>query len=144
MVSGPIYRVTREIATADFIQLYRDAGWWKDAYAEDLSFIANIVSGSACFVTASIEGRTIGMGRALSDGSSDAYIQDVVVLNAFRGKGIGSRIVRTLVAALQERGVDWIGLVGEPGSEGFYRRLGFVLMRGYVPMLYSPNESDRP
>ena len=65
------------------------------------------------------------MGRALSDNVSDAYIQDIAVSPAFRKHGIGGEIVRTIIAELRRRGVDWIALVGEPGTERFYRELGF-------------------
>jgi aralkylamine N-acetyltransferase len=41
-----------------------------------------------------VEKKMIGMGRALSDLTSDAYIQDVTVLKAFRGKGIGKKLFK--------------------------------------------------
>ncbi len=75
----------------------------------------------------------IGMGRALSDLSSDAYIQDVVVLRDYRGRGIGRQIIRTLITCLKEHGVDWIGLIGEPGTHRFYESLGFGPMTGHTP-----------
>ena len=74
----------------------------------------------------------MGMGRALSDGCSDAYIQDVVVDPGFRGRGIGGKIVMFLVGELRARGVDWIALVGEPGTEAFYRSLGFAAPEGFT------------
>ncbi|HSL60885.1 MAG TPA: GNAT family N-acetyltransferase, partial [Desulfotignum sp.] len=75
----------------------------------------------------------IGMGRALSDLVSDAYIQDVTVLRAFRGKGIGTKIIRLLIAGLKDHRVDWIGLIGEPNTRVFYENLGFREMPGHVP-----------
>ena len=78
------------------------------------------------------DGRLIGMGRAISDGVSDAFIQDVAVTKAFRRRGIGGEIVRQIAAVLQERGVDWIGLVGEPGTESFYRNLGFEEQKNFT------------
>jgi spermidine synthase len=75
----------------------------------------------------------IGMGRALSDLSSDAYIQDVVVLRDYRGQGIGRQIIRTLITGLRAHGVDWIGLIGEPGTHRFYESLGFWPMSGHTP-----------
>ena len=72
------------------------------------------------------------MGRVLSDGVSDAYIQDVVVHPDFRGQGIGGEIVRFLVRELEKNGIDWIALVGEPGTEKFYARLGFEEKKGFL------------
>jgi len=81
------------------------------------------------------------MGRAISDGASDAYIQDVTVLAAFRGQGIGARLIALLRDRLVERGIGWIGLVAEPGTEAFYRRLGFEVMAGHVPMRLKKREA---
>ena len=78
--------------------------------------------------------------RALGDGVSDAYIQDVVVEPDRRGQGIGSELVRMLVAELRKAGVSWIGLVGAPGTERFYRKLGFSPLAGHVPMRYTGGE----
>jgi spermidine synthase len=76
----------------------------------------------------------IGMGRALSDGVSDAYIQDVMVLREFRKRGAGKRIIAEIVRCLMRLGVDWIGLIAEPGSLAFYRGLGFRPMPRCTPM----------
>jgi spermidine synthase len=72
---------------ADVVRLYQEAGWWDDAYGTD--FIEKIIKDSSCFAAVFENNQMIGMGRAISDGSSDAYIQDVTVLKAKRGRGIG-------------------------------------------------------
>ena len=112
-------------------RLYRIAGWVEDEAA--CGFLASALENS-CAVCAAYDeaGRLAGMGRALGDGVSDAYIQDVVVDPAFRRRGVGGAIVGTLVAELKRRGVDWIGLVGEPGTEDFYRSLGFDATPGFI------------
>ena len=103
--------------------LYAEAGWV--ASGESCAFLRPALLGS-CVVVGAFEGeRLIGLGRALSDGVSDAYIQDVVVSPDFRRRGVGGEIVRRLVSELRDRGVDWIALVGEPGTEKFYAELGF-------------------
>ena len=105
-------------------KLYRIAGWVDEN--ADCGFLAPALENS-CAVCAAYDeaGKLAGMGRALGDGVSDAYVQDVVVAPEHRRRGVGGAIVRTLVAELRKRGVDWIGLVGEPGTEAFYRSLGF-------------------
>jgi spermidine synthase len=125
-------KIVKEVEVEPVIRLYKDAGWWEDDF--EPSFIPEMVTGSRFFAVAEADGMVVGMGRALSDGSSDAYIQDVVVLKEYRGHGIGSKIIREIIAALKADGVDWIGLIGEPGTQSFYEKLGFHLMKGYVPM----------
>jgi ribosomal protein S18 acetylase RimI-like enzyme len=121
----------------EIADLYRAGGWWKETY--EVSGLIPLMKGSFAFAVA-IDRKTsrlAGMGRVLSDGVSDCYIQDLVVLPGYREKGIGTKIVATLVEACKARGVSWIGLIAEPGSERFYESLGFRVMQGHVPMLFS-------
>jgi len=127
------------IKTANIEQLiaiYKDAGWWKEENdGIDPSFIQKIIDGSFCFATASHEGRIIGMGRSISDGVSDAYIQDVAVLRDYRGKGIGKMIMDEIVNFLKSKKITWIGLIAEPNAVSFYDKYGFSRMQNYVPFI---------
>ena len=109
---------------------YVGAGWV--APGADVSFLLPALRGSAMVVGAFEDGEIIGIGRALSDGCSDAYIQDVVVDPAHRGQGIGRQLIEALVSGLRARGIDWIALIGEPGTEGFYRRLNMRERPGFT------------
>jgi spermidine synthase len=116
------------------VALYRAQGWWGSADEDGREMIPKLVSGSHCFAVALDGERVIGMGRAISDGVSDAYIQDLTVLADQRNRGIGRMILRALVARLHADGLHWIGLIAEPGSSGLYRREGFRERAGWVPM----------
>ncbi len=123
----------RQIAA--IIDLYREAGWWSGLAWETPELVRRIVAGSHCFVLA-WEGETIiGMGRAISDGASDAYLQDVTVRSEFRNQGVGSRIVREILWRLRTDGLQWVGLVAGGNSHPFYRRLGFEEMPAATAML---------
>lgn len=113
--------------------LYVDAEWWHPSWDAHPEFLRTLPRDSALFAGAFDKKMMVGMGRALSDLKSDAYIQDVAVLKSFRGQGIGSRIIQALVQGLRARGVDWIGLIGEPGTGSFYRKLGFKEMKDHIP-----------
>jgi aralkylamine N-acetyltransferase len=115
--------------------LYRMEGWMEGGASGAEDLVAGIVAGSHCFLVAVSEDRIVGMGRAISDRISDAYIQDVAVLEPFRGAGIGTRIVSLLVERLHSDGLDWIGLIAERSSHPFYERLGFRRMPDSLPML---------
>jgi spermidine synthase len=114
--------------------LYRRENWWKQE-GDNPEMIRLIVAGSHCFLVARHEDRIIGMGRAVSDGVSDAYLQDVTVIDAFRGQRIGTRIIETLIGQLERDGIHWIGLIAERGSHPFYERFGFSVMENALPML---------
>ncbi|MFP4475770.1 MAG: GNAT family N-acetyltransferase [Desulfatibacillaceae bacterium] len=113
--------------------LYREAGWWEGP--DDPEQVGGIVRGSHCFLVLEEDGAVVAMGRAISDGVSDAYIQDLAVRETHRGRGLGSELVRLLSERVNADGLYWIGLIAERGTEGFYQRLGFSRMPDSVPML---------
>ncbi|MFZ5571721.1 MAG: GNAT family N-acetyltransferase [Thermodesulfobacteriota bacterium] len=122
---------------SDLLQLYRQAGWWSSAgdRADDGLLLERIVRGSHCFLTAESGKTIVGMGRAISDRASDAYIQDVTVHPEHRSRGIGTEIIRRLVARLEQDGLKWIGLIAERNAGPFYEPLGFRVMPDAAPML---------
>ncbi len=131
---GPSIRLVHSAQIIDMIALYKDAGWWEESYDDAHEFLVNIPKDSALFAGAFFREKMIGMGRVLSDLCSDAFIQDIVVLKTYRGEGIGRQIVLFLAEELKKHGVDWIGLVAEPGTQGFYEGMGFVPLKNHIPM----------
>ncbi len=129
------YQIVKSAPTEAIVELYQAGGWWKES-AEWRAVIPKMIEGSFAFMVArEPDGRLVGMGRAISDGVSDAYIQDVVVLRSHRGKGIGAELVRRLAEHCASHGISWIGLIAEPGTQPFYERLGFHAFPGQ-PMLF--------
>ncbi len=115
--------------------LYRLAGWWSES-RDTLAKIDRIIFGSHCFVAAVQEtGEILGMGRAISDRASDAYIQDIMVRPEVRRQAIASCIMKAIVKRLERDGMTWIGLVAKQGTPPFYRGLGFSEIPGAMPML---------
>lgn len=108
------------------------AGWLDEDTPE--STVRKMIDGAEIFGAESADSGIIAVGRGISDGCSDAYIQDVFVHPAYRGKGIGRLIVQNVIAALRDKGCDWIGLVATPGNENFYKNMGFETMKDHTPM----------
>jgi GNAT superfamily N-acetyltransferase len=120
----------------EIANLYRVGGWWKEEY--DQKELPRLISGSFLFAVAvdTKNGRAVGMGRVISDGVSDGYVQDLVVLPEYRKTGIGARILSLLVKKCVESGISWIGLIAEPGTENFYLPFGFHPMEGHIPLIF--------
>lgn len=117
------------------VDLYRAQGWWLACDEEREKLIPRLIAGSHCFVIATGCGRIVGMGRAISDGVSDAYIQDLTVRHDYRNRGIGKMILTVLLERLHDDGIAWIGLISEPGSKNLYLQAGFSEMSEATPML---------
>ncbi len=127
-------KFVRKWSTDEIVRLYEAGGWWKDCY--DKSKIPSLIKGSFAFVVAVDKktNETIGMARVLSDRVSDAYIQDVIVLPEYRKRGIGKKLMLSLIDFCKKREVSWIALISEPNQEDFYKKLGFKDMKGYTPL----------
>ena len=116
-------------------ELYRAEGWWQ-AHDDDRDrLIPRLIEGSHCFMIALEGDEIVGMGRAISDGVSDAYIQDLTVRKERRRQGIGGMVLHALLESLHADGISWIGLIAEPGSFDLYLHAGFRKMQESVPML---------
>jgi len=116
--------------------LYRLAGWWSEP-ADTLAKLDRLISGSHCFVAAVQKEPELilGMGRAISDRASDAYVQDIMVRPEARRQAIASSIVKAIVARLEQDGMSWIGLIAKQGTLPLYRGVGFSEMPDATPML---------
>jgi GNAT superfamily N-acetyltransferase len=69
--------------------------------------------------------KQIGFARVVSDHATFAYLADVFVLPAERGKGLGHWLVETVLAHAELRGLRrW--LLGTRDAHGLYRRCGFA------------------
>ena len=115
------------------LKLYHNQGWWPRT-RNNPETIKRVVQGSHCFLVLEHNGEIVGMGRALSDATGDAYIHDVLVQTHHRGKSLGNRIVKDLIKRLKGDGITWIGLIAEENSHGFYEKLGFDIMKNATPM----------
>ena len=124
--------IVSSVPAESVVGLYKDAGWWEEGWQADV--IPAMVRNSFRFAALFDGDVLVGMGRAISDGVSDAYIQDIIVRSDLRGSGWGSKIVSLLVDELRAVGVDWIGLIGAPGTRRFYEKLGFAEMSDHIPM----------
>jgi GNAT superfamily N-acetyltransferase len=81
------------------------------------------------------DSQLIGFGRVISDGEYQGAIYDVAVLPEAQGKGIGKVIMQTILDRLTNCNLI---LYATPGMEGFYKNLGFRLMRTGMAVFTTP------
>jgi GNAT superfamily N-acetyltransferase len=115
-----------ELPTAqEFERLFRSSGW-SEASEVPADRLAATLPGAWYAICARCDGQIAGTGLVLSDGVLHALIVDVIVMPELRGHGIGTEIMRRLVARCQEAGLLQVQLFSARGKRGFYESLGFV------------------
>jgi ribosomal protein S18 acetylase RimI-like enzyme len=87
------------------------------------------------------DGAVVGFITAISDGVSSAYIPHLEVLPAYQGRGIGSELLRRMLAKLS--GLYMIDLSCDPELQPFYARLGMRPATGMLIRNYE-RQSGRP
>jgi GNAT superfamily N-acetyltransferase len=77
-----------------------------------------------CIVLAN---EVIGCGRVVGDGGVYFYVQDIIVLPEFQGKGIGRHIMDAIMEYLKTHASNgaFVGLMAAKGVSEFYERYGF-------------------
>lgn len=70
------------------------------------------------------DGSMVGFARAVSDGVALAYLADVYVLDAHRGRGLGTDLVRTMVEDGPGREFRW--MLHTKDAHRLYARFGFA------------------
>lgn len=76
----------------------------------------------AIHVLAKVDQGFAGTGRMLGDG----HIGRLAVLKSVRGKGVGKKLMQTLVEIARERGMERVFLGAQEHAVGFYDKLGFI------------------
>jgi GNAT superfamily N-acetyltransferase len=74
-----------------------------------------------------VGGEQAGFARAVTDGATFAWIADVFVLPAHRGRGLGKRLVEAVLAHPDVVGARRV-LLGTQDAHGLYARYGFEVV----------------
>lgn len=62
-------------------------------------------------------------------GKKISHVEDVVVSSAYRGQGLGEKLIRKVIEIAKENGVSSIGLTSRPSREAankLYQKVGFT------------------
>jgi aralkylamine N-acetyltransferase len=68
----------------------------------------------------------VGFARATGDKVFNATVWDVVVRPGYQKKGVGLLVMRELLNELDSYEIPLITLYADPGTDGFYKRFGFM------------------
>lgn len=108
---------------------------------------ALIDSDSAYIAVAEYHGRVAGMCScqtiiSTSEGGPAGIIEDVIVMQDFRKRGIGKALIRNVALWAEKKGISRLQLLADRdnyGALGFYRKTGWDMTRMICLRNYSEN-----
>ena len=79
-------------------------------------------------VSIQCDGEAVGMGRVIGDGGCFFQVVDIAVLPEHQGKGLGKRIMETLVNRLHEHAPSsaYVSLIADGDAHHLYSKFGFA------------------
>jgi ribosomal protein S18 acetylase RimI-like enzyme len=121
-----------------FFTLFETTGW-NEEYRLDANQLYNALQHSWICVSAYDGDSLAGFGRVVSDGILHALIVDLIVRPEYQGQGIGSNLLRELVARCREADLRDIQLFCARGQAGFYEKHGFQVRPVDAPGMQLPH-----
>ncbi len=102
--------------------LSEDAYWSKGVSREQ---VERAIEHSVCFGAYDEDGAQVGFTRVVTDRATFAWVCDVFVLPAARGRGVGKALIAAVVAHDAVKDVRRIALATED-AHGLYEHFGFT------------------
>lgn len=106
------------------VRLYNDAGWY--AYTDDVPALKQALTNSMYLLCVYEGDQLAGLLRAVGDGISIVYIQDLIVLEAHRRSGVGTALVTHTLKKYKNVRQRIVATDDTPQLRAFYKTLGFV------------------
>lgn len=117
------YKINGDITAKEISDLRKSVGWnGMEKYYQ------KSILNSYFYICCYNDGIPIGFLDVVSNGVTDAYIQDVVVDPRFQNKGIGTKLINMAIEKLKSDNIYAISVLFEEALLGFYKKFGFNIM----------------
>ena len=118
-----IYKYNETVSAKALSDLRESVGWnrMEDEYNNPLMT-------SYYHIAAYEADNLVGYIDSVSNGVTDAYIQDLMVHPDYQGKELGTELMNQMIAYLKEKRIYIISVVFEESLKPFYDRFGFSSM----------------
>lgn len=133
------YKKNDTISFEEILPLYEAVGWTN--YTTNPTMLKNALEHSLFLISARNEdGKLIGFLRAVGDGYSIVYIQDIIVLPEYHRQGIGTQLLRQTMEHFKEVYQTILTTDSELKTVAFYESNGFTALSkvGCTSFMASP------
>ena len=108
----------------EITNLYQSVGWTN--YLERIDILEEAYSNSLCVLGAYDSENLVGILRAVGDGKTIVFIQDILVLPEYQRQGIGSKLLQAAMERYQDVYQMELLTDNTEKTKAFYRSAGFT------------------
>ena len=137
-----VYSISTNLADMDIAVIHGciSNSYW--AKGIPISVLEKAISNSLCFGVFTDSGQQVGFARLITDSATFAYLADVFILEAHRGKGLSKWLMENVIAHPDLQGLRRITL-STKDAHGLYEKYGFkplanpqTFMEAWKPDVY--------
>ena len=120
------YRIAEynSYSAKEILPLYAAVGWTN--YTDRSGMLRKAYANSLCTLAAYDGENVVGVIRAVGDGASIVFIQDLLIYPAYQRMGIGSALLRAMMARYPEVYQMELMTDDTPRLRGFYESVGLT------------------
>jgi GNAT superfamily N-acetyltransferase len=122
---GVSYEISTDRARLDIPRIHRflsTEAYWSPGVSREV--VERSIENSICFGVYAPGGEQVGFARAVTDRATFAWLADVYIESAHRGRGLGKRLVTTVLEHPELQGLRrW--MLGTADAHELYRPFGF-------------------
>lgn len=117
------YEFSPKVSPQEVAELRNSVGWngMEQCYK-------NSLKGSYFYICCYDDNELIGFLDVVSNGVTDAYIQDVIVNPNYQGKGIGTNLMNRAIDKLNDDNIYMISVLFQESFLPFYKKFGFNML----------------
>ncbi|MDM7549245.1 GNAT family N-acetyltransferase [Lacticaseibacillus paracasei] len=108
----------------EVLALYKSVGW--SMYTRAPARLERALTHSLTVLSAYEGKQLVGLIRAVGDGETILFIQDLLVLPEYQRRGIGKQLIEALLARFPEVRQRVLLTDDDPKTRSFYKAAGFV------------------
>ena len=108
----------------EIINLYQSVGWTN--YLERISVLEEAYANSLCVIGAYDNEKLVGIIRAVGDGQTIVFVQDIIVLPEYQRKGIGTKLLKAVMDKYHDAYQMELLTDNTEKTKAFYRSVGFT------------------
>lgn len=118
-----IYAIGETLDPEEFIEVLNDSTLGKRRPVEELDRIRKMCEKANLIVTARVEGKMVGIARALTDFSFCTYLSDLAVRESYQHRGIGKALIKKVKEAAPQATLI---LLSAPAAVDYYPKIGLT------------------